>query len=138
MSVKLDQAMIEAFISEAFGLDVIHDNDDGAASPQAPAGSKYFELATFQNPIQPVTLGHSSDVTGVLQFILAWPLGVGSIPPKMKAQEVFDAFPAGRRVSFDGQKLVIGSHHRFKAGRNDEKGRYEVIGRINYAAFVSR
>lgn len=137
MTVELDQAMIGAFRSGEFGLPVVYENeDDETASPEA--GSKYFELQTFQNAVQPLTLKHSGDVTGVLQFVLSWPLGGGAMDAKIKAQEVFDAFPAGRRVSHGGQVVVIRGHHLFKAARNDEKGRFEVVGRINYAAIVSR
>lgn len=137
MSVKLDQAMIGAFRSGDFGLPVVYENDeDGDDAPAV--GDKFFELRTFQNPSEPVTLNGINDVTGVLQFTLAWPLGGGAIPAKVKAQEIFDAFPSGRRVSHDGQTLVIRGHHLFKAAKNEQKGRFEVVGRINYVALVPR
>ena len=137
MTVKLDQALIGAFRDGGFGLPIIYENEDSTGA-DTPVGSKYFELQLFQNPAEPVTLSHSRDITGVFQFLLAWPSGVGAMEAKIKAQEVFDAFPTGRRVSFGGQVLVIRGQHLFKAAKNEEKGRFEVIGRLNYAALVSR
>jgi hypothetical protein len=132
--IKLDQALTAAFIDGAFGLEIVHEND----TENPPKGAKFCELQTFQNPKAPITLNGSSDVTGVLQFTLAWPLGGGAVPAKEQAQTVLDFFPAGKRVSFGGQTLVIGSQHLFRAAPNVEKGRYEVVGRINYAAIVPR
>ena len=138
MTVKLDQALIAAFRDGAFGLPVIYDNEDASDSAQPEPGVEHFELTTFSNSVEPLTLAHSGDTTGVLQFTLAWPSGGGAMPAKLKVQEVFDAFPAGRRVSHGGQTLVIQGHHLFKASQNNEKGRFEVVGRINYAAIVPR
>lgn len=135
MSVKLDQALTEAFIAGAFGLPIVHENDD---ENTAEPGSKFFELQTFHNPTRPIGVNSSNDTTGVLQFVLAWPLHDGAIEAKKKADEVFAAFPVGRRVSFEGQTLVIGGHHLFRAAPDKDKGRFEVVGRINYAAIVPR
>jgi hypothetical protein len=57
MSVKIDQALVSAFIAGGFGLSIAHEN-----APFEPAGqTPYAEIKVLQNDITAGTLNDTND-----------------------------------------------------------------------------
>ena len=132
MSVKIDQALLSAFIAGDFGLPIAHEN----APFEENTSVAYVALKLFQNENRPHDLAHTDSITGAFQCILRYPLNKGAIPAKIKLGEIFDYFRIGRRFEYAGQGLEVRSQHRFS--NREEDGMYQVTGRINYRAYLPR
>lgn len=138
MSVKLRKAMTAAFIAGDFGLPIEFPNEHEDEDNPPAVGSPVVEVRNFSNPVTPLGLTASSETTGLLQFSLLYPAGTGAIPAEDKAQEIFDAFQLGQRLSYGGESLVLKAHHLVSAGHDKTRGAFKVVGRINYAALLPR
>jgi len=132
MSVKIDQALVDHFIDQSFGLPIAHENANYTPSP----GTEYAEVRTLPNDVLPADLATNNDTTGVFQFILRYPEGVGAIPAKTQADTIFAAYPIGGRIAYSGQSLTVTGHSRPDAV--PEGGFYKVVGRIFYTADIPR
>lgn len=132
MMLRIDQAFVSDFITQAFGLPIAHENVDYTPT----AGTPYVEVRTFQNAVLPADLATLNDTTGLFQFILRYPEGAGAIPAKAQADTIFAAYPVGRRLTYDGQSLTITGYERPEAVPED--GWFKVLGRIYYRADIAR
>lgn len=132
MSVRVDQALISAFVAGNFDLPIAHEN----ALFEEDKSTAYVALTVFQNEDRPFDLAHINSQTGALQCVLRYPLQSGAIQAKQKLSEIFDYFKIGRRFQFEGQAVQIRSLQRFS--NRQEDGMYHVTGRINYVAYLPR
>lgn len=132
MSVKIEQAFLSDFIAGDFGLPVHHENTEYAPEP----GSPWVSVKMFENPVTAFTVADHDETDGFFQFTLHYPEGEGAMPAKAKCEEVFAAYPIGRRVTYDGQAAHVTARHRVDVG--PQGGWFMVTGRIIYRAFVAR
>lgn len=132
MSVKIDQALTQRFISGNFGLPIAHENTQYTPT----AGAAYAEIKVFGNDVTPFSFAHSDETDGFLQIILRYPLDTGAIAAKTKADEILAAYRIGTRLMYDGQRVTITRNQRMD-GR-EEGGWYQIVLRVFYAAIMSR
>ena len=132
MSVKLDQALLQAFIDGAFGLPIAQENDGYTPTP----GTAYVELEVMKNSENAFTLNDLNDNTGLLQVAFNYPTGEGAIAAKDKRDEVSDAFPIGEVLTYAGQSLQITGKQTPKAA--PRAGWYRLLLRINFVAYLPR
>lgn len=130
--LKIDQGLVSDFVAQSFGLPIAHENADYKPT----AGTAFVSLINFPNDVRPVGLADTDEMDGVLQFILYYPVGKGAIEAKTKAQAIFDAYPAGREITYSGVTLYIQGHER--ASAIPEDGWYKVRGLIYYTARIVR
>lgn len=130
--LAIEQAFISDFIAQAFGLPIAHENADYEPTP----GTPYVELRMFPNDARAADLATTNRTTGLMQFTLFYPEGEGAIPAKLKRQDVFDAYPVGRVLTYSGQRVTITGQSPFNAYPQD--GWFKVIGRLSYAADITR
>ena len=102
---SVEQALLSAFEAEDFGIIVAHENveQDNLEPP-------YVKLQILQNPKVPWSQSELDAVSGVLQFDIHYPLGLGQFPAKAKRDEIFAAFPIGFEAIYSGQFVTIDSH----------------------------
>lgn len=130
--LKIDQALISAFITGEFCLGIAHENLD--YTPQH--GKAYAELLVLQNDVTPATLADSNDTDGVFRVILRYPVNSGAVSVKTKADEIFSVFKIGQRLTYDNVDLVIlGNRRQPGLGEN---GWYKVILDMPYRANLTR
>lgn len=131
-SAKLDQAFIDRFVSQAFGLPIAHEN-----LPFEPtAGTPYVELKVLQNDTTPRSLSDTDQTDGVFRVILRYPVDQGAIAAKQKADNILNAFKVGRRVSYQGVSATVVSHSRREGYAED--GWYKLVVDFRYRAFIKR
>lgn len=132
MSVNIDQAFIDSFIDNDFGLEIAHENLAYSPSP----GTEYVELLNIPNDITPLSLTGSDETDGIFRIILRWPVDDGSINAKTKADEIMSAFKIGTQVCYNGQCSTVTRQARQK-GFN-ESGWYKILITIGYHAILVR
>jgi hypothetical protein len=132
MSVKIDQALISAFIDASFGLPIAHEN--GTYDPQP--GTDYAELLVLQNNITPLNLSSSNETDGIFRVILRYPAGELAITSKTMADTIFANFGIGQRLSYSGVKVTIMSNQR-GPGVNEDSW-YKMVLTMSYRAFLAR
>lgn len=130
--LKIDQALISAFIDGGFGLPIAHENIDYAPT----AGTAYVELLVLQNDVTPATLADSNDTDGVFRVILRYPIGGGAVAAKTKADQVFTVFAIGQRLSYDGVTLTILRNSRQPGVA--EEGWFSLVLDMPYRANIVR
>ncbi|WP_299945356.1 phage tail terminator-like protein [uncultured Ruegeria sp.] len=130
--LEIEQAFISDFITQDFGLPIAHENVGYDPEP----GTPYVKLEIFPNAERPADLNSTNNTTGLMQFTLYYAEGNGAIPAKVKRQEIFDAFPIGRVLTYSGRRVTITGRNPFRAYPDD--GWYKVIGRVSYEADVPR
>lgn len=110
MSIKIDQALTQAFIDGDFGLPIAHENAD--YSPVS--GTAYAEIKVIPNEAVPDTLGASGydETTGLFQVTLRYPVGGYSITAKTKADEMMAYFVIGSEFTYSGQTVLITRKNR--------------------------
>lgn len=131
MSVKIDQAFVDAFIKGDFGLPIAHENAD-----YTPGSDPWVKLRTLPNDITPATLVGTNETDGVFRAILHYPAGSGAIVAKQKADEILAAFGVGAQVCYGGQCSTITNQYRQPGVVED--GWYRVVITIGYRAFIKR
>ncbi|MCO6427057.1 phage tail terminator-like protein [Nitrosomonas communis] len=132
MTIKIDQALIQHFISGSFGLPIAHEN-----LPYSPvAGTAYAEILVIQNDITAADLSHTNETDGIFRVILRYPVDSGSIAVKQKADAIFSYFKIGSEIAYAGQEIVITRHAR--ANGYSEQGWYKIVITISYKAFLAR
>lgn len=132
MTIKVDQALINAFITGAFGLPIAHENIDYTPT----VGTAYVELTVFDAGTAPLSMSDSDEQLGILQAILRHPPDAGAIAAKTAAEAIFDYFPIASRHLYSGQYVQILAHDR-GAGRVVD-GWYQIVCRVRFRAFVDR
>lgn len=130
--LTIDQALVSDFISQSFGLPIAHENADYKPVP----GTAFVTLRNFINDVRPIGLADTDETSGALQFILHYPVGEGAITAKTTAQTIFNAYPAGRELTYSGIIVYIAGHERPSAIPED--GWYKVAGLIYYEARIPR
>lgn len=132
MTIKIDQALIQHFISGSFGLPIAHEN-----LPYAPtSGTPYAEILVIQNDITAADLSHTNETDGIFRVILRYPVDTGAVTAKQKADAIFSYFKIGSEISYSGQEIVITRHAR--ANGYSEQGWYKIVITISYKAFLAR
>lgn len=127
--LETEQAFVQDFTAQAFGLPVAHENTD--YTPQA--GQAWALLRCFPNEEVADSVDATTTATdGLWQFTLHYPLGEGAIPAKAMRQTIFDAYPVGRRLTYGGQSVVVTAVNPFDAA--PQGGWFQVVGRIFYQA----
>ncbi len=146
--IQIDQGLITRFMAEITGLDVVHENGIyqvwGSSSYGNPivgtyvptAGRPYCEIIVLQNDVTPATLRHSNDTDGVFRVLLNYPVNTGAVAAKLKADQIFEAFPIGQRLTYGGVTLTIMSNHRQPGV--PESGWYRLALTIGYRATIQR
>ena len=132
MSVKIDKAFVSAYIDADIGLDVAHENS--AYNPTS--GTEYVELINIPNDITPLSVTGTDQTDGIFRIILYWPVNVGAITPKLKADEILAVFTLGSKVCYSGQCATITRSSRQKGLSVD--GWYRIIITITYKSFIGR
>jgi hypothetical protein len=132
MSVKIDQALILHFVGGDFGIDAAYENQ-----PYTPRqGVPYAEVSVLQNDITPVDLHYNNETDGTFRVVLRYPINTGAVAAKEMADQIFAHFAIGEQLSFDGQDLLITSHHRMSGA--SEQGLYKIVLTIGYQAYILR
>jgi hypothetical protein len=132
MSKKIDQAFVNTYIDAGIGLPIAHENT--AYSPTA--GTEYVELINLPNDITPLSINDTNETDGLFRIILYWPVNVGSVQAKLKADEILAVFTIGSRVCYDSQCATITRASRQKGIAVD--GWYKTILTIGYYAAIGR
>jgi hypothetical protein len=130
--VAIDQALISAFISGAFGLPIAHENIDYAPT----AGTAYAELLVLQNDVTPATLANSNDTDGVFRVILRYPANSGAVAAKVKADAIFNVFAIGQRLTYSGVTVTVLRNSRQPGVA--EEGWYTLVLDMPYRANIVR
>lgn len=130
--LKIDQALLTAFVDGGFGLPIAHENLDFEPTP----GEAYAELLVLQNDATPATLKHTNETDGVFRVILRYPVNKSSIPAKTKVDEIFAVFKIGQRLTYGGVSLTLTANQR--APGINEDGWYKLVLTMPYRAFLAR
>lgn len=132
MSLKIDQAFLQAYTNGNFGLEIADQNE-----PFDPtAGTPYAELINAPNPITYFGTKHYNETSGVFRIILRYPLNQGAVDAKTKAEEIMAYFPVRSRVTYEGQSARVTSVSRQPGVPED--GWYKVVVTIRYIAIIER
>ena len=129
---NIDQAFINEFINQSFGLPIAHENIDFTPT----AGTAFVSLRLLSNDVTPLSYTESDETDGIFRIILNWPAGKGSIQAKNKADEILAAFNIGTRLSYSGQYLTVTSASREQGESID--GWYRIIISIAYYAVIDK
>jgi len=133
-ALKIYQAFVQTLRNGAYlsGVSIAYENQ--AFTPKA--GKPYAELRYFPNETAPLGLKHTDETTGVFSIVLKYPVDVGAIVVKSKAQDIANAFKAGSVINYDGQRVdVVNSSSG--SGRT-ENGWYIQTVDIRFRAFSAR
>jgi hypothetical protein len=130
-SVKIDQALLSAFIDGAFSMPIAHEN-----LAFTPGSDAYAEVLILQNDTTPWSLKHSNETDGILRIILRYPADTGAIAAKQKAEEIFNVFKIGSRHVYDGATVTITSNQRARGVQ--ETGWYKLVLSMQYKAYLKR
>ena len=134
MSVKIDQALVQAVIDGNFNLSIAHENIVFDPSP----GYAHMIVEIIRNPADPITMGSggTDETTGILQCRIRYPVDTGAIVAKQKADDLLAYFRIGRVFTYSGQRVQIMSKDR-GSGRIDE-GWYQLVTRFVFEARTQR
>lgn len=132
MSVKIDQAFVEAFIAGAFGLEIAYENQDYTPTE----GTPYAEIVMIPNDITPLGLAQTDETDGIFRVLLNYPENKSDLPAKQKADEIFAAFPIGRVLTYSGQRTTITNQSRARGVPED--GWYRLSLSFSYRSFLTR
>lgn len=134
MSVKIDQALVQAFIDGAFGLPIAHENETYEPTP----GTAHAILQVVRNEAVPLTFGDNGvdETTGFLQATLRYAPNTGAIAAKAKADSLLSYFRIGRVFTYSGQRVQIVGKDR-GSGRVED-GWYQLITRFEFNARTER
>ena len=146
MSLKIDQSFVQAILDGGLAIDVVHENGaysvwggssythhSGVYTPDA--NREHIEIRSFPAGTVDIT-SDSDENVGLFQAIIKYPVDVGAITIKTKAEALLGLFPIGAAITYDSQKTYPVSKNR--DGGRIEAGFYQVVARVNYRAFVSR
>lgn len=132
MTAKLEQALIEHFISGNFGLEIASENENFDPSEL----ERYVAISSFVNDETAFSLNDSDQTDGFFQAILYYPVGELSMNAKNKADEIKRHFKIGLRLTRDGERLTITSRSS-EPGANEDSW-YKIVVRIFFTAVLPR
>jgi len=132
MSIKIDQAFIQAYIDNNFDIATAYENENYTPT----AGTPYIELININNDITPLSVTDSNETDGIFRLILRWPLLQGAIAPKIKANEIITAFKIGTKVCYAGDCATVTNTSIDRGYAED--GWYKLILTIGYYAILGR
>ena len=125
--IEAQQAFVSDFITQAFGLPIAYENDDYDPTP----GTPWVAIRTFPGQTFPGAIaGTQPEQAGFFQFVLNYPTGEGAMAAKLKAQDIFDAYPIARRVTYGGEAARVTSYQQFDT--SPQGGWFQLVGRIFY------
>ena len=125
--LTIDQAFVNDFITQAFGLPIAHEN----ANYTPTKGTAHVILRMFQNADEAGDLAvDTTETTGLFQFSLRYPPGEGAIAAKTQRNTIFAAYPIGRRITYGGNTVRVTGRSPFDNA--PVEGWYQVVGRIFY------
>lgn len=132
MSIKVDQALVQSFISGNFLLPIAHENIDYTPT----VGTAYAEITVFDTGTEPLDLAHTNEQIGLFQCVLRYPVNTGAVAAKTKAEAIFNRFEIGSKHTYSGQDVWITAHDRQPG--YPENGWYKIVMRMRYRAFITR
>lgn len=130
--IEVDQALIQTFIDNSFGLPIAHENQQYTPT----AGTAYVELRVLQNDITPFTLKDSDETDGVFRIRLFYPADTGAVTAKQKADAIFSVYKIGATLTYNNVNLTVMSNQRQPGLAED--GWYQLVLTINYRAYLAR
>lgn len=130
--IKVDQALISAFIDSNFGYPIAHENQHFEPQP----GQPYFEIYVLPNDLTPLTISDTDETDGVFRVVMRFPENSGAAFAKSEADYIFSKFPIGKKIEYEGQQVLVTRHNR-QRGIN-EGGWYVLVLSIGYRAFIRR
>lgn len=147
MSIKIDQAFIDATLNAGLAIDVVHENGvysvwsgseyDGHVGVYKPTnGRPYVKIKQFPAGSGPLSLADSDDHRGMFQAKFKYPADSGAVAIKEKAETFLDAFQIGTPILYSGQKIFPESKRR--DGGRIEGGFFQIVCRVEYRAFTTR
>jgi len=147
LSVKIDQAFIDATINAGLAIDVVHENgvysvwSDSAYTDHVGVykptnGRPYVKIKQFPAGSAPLTLACSDDHRGMFQAKFKYPADTGAVTTKEKAESLLAVFQIGTPIVYSGQKVFPESKRR--DGGRIEGGFYQIVCRVEYRAFTTR
>ncbi len=147
MSIKIDQAFINAVMTGGLALDVVHENGlhsvwSGSAYSSTQgvyvptANRPFLEIRNFPADETPYSLNNSNSAVGLFQAIIKYPTDSGAVAAKTKAEQLLSLFSIGGALTYDGQLVFIQAKSR-DGGRSDG-GFYQIVCRVNYQAYKPR
>ena len=132
MSLSIDDAFVQAFIDEDFGLPIAHEN----MAYEPTAQTAYAEIFVIPGPRRPLSIVETDETSGIFRVILRYPVDSGSITAKTKAEAIIAAFPVNSTVTSGSQTARVTSIDRSRGYPED--GWYKLTVTILYQAFITR
>lgn len=130
--IRIDQALVQEFISGGFDIPIAHEN----VSYKATDGLPYAELLVLQNNRTALSMNDTDQTDGVFRVLLSYPVNQGAIGIKQKAQQIMDHFRIGKRCYYSDVNIVIQSQQRQPGLAED--GWYKIIVTFGYRANITR
>jgi hypothetical protein len=136
-SLRVYQAFVNYFTSGAgasimSGLGIAYENSPFSPTAQTP----WAELRYFPNETSGLSLRDKNETTGVFSVILRYPVDVGAIVVKSKAQAIIDALNPGKVINYTGQRVHIVNSSSGSGFAED--GWYKQVVDIRFRAFSVR
>jgi len=148
MSLRVRQALTNAFLNADFELDTVHQNgayttfaDDSYTSNVGTytptTGRPYCELRMFDAGTDAATLNSWDEELGIFQIMLYYPEHQGAIPADTKVKAITDAFYLYSTHTYLTQSVQLVNGRSVQEGVNEE-GWYKLRIRLPYRAFTPR
>lgn len=132
MSLKVAQALYQAWIGGDFGLPTAYPNQ--AFEPID--GVPYAQVYVAGNDTTAKDLAHTDVTDGVFRVILRYPANGGAIAGERKSEEIRKYYHIGKRFEYDGQLVVVRSYSQEPGAPDD--GWYKLVLTIRYDADLPR
>ena len=145
--IKIDQAFTSALLAGGLAVDVVHEggafstwngsayvSETGVYEPSAER--PYIEESL--SPMGSIShdLANTNESVGLYQCIVRYPIDVGAISAKTKAEDILSLFAIGSTINYGGQVINIQSATR--TGGAVDGGYYILSARVNYTAYVPK
>ena len=128
----IQSALIESWNNGNFGLTTIYSDRNGSPT------TDHARLRFIPAASTPATMGSdgTNEVTGIFQVDIMTRTGRGNGEALESADSVCAAYPSGRRISYNGQQIIIWGAEL--NGPRSEGGWLRSTVSINFAAYVRR
>jgi hypothetical protein len=133
-ALKIYQSFVNNIRSSSMlsGMGIAYENQ----SFKPVAGKPYAQLRYFPNETAPLGIGSTNETTGVFSVTLRYPVDLGAIVVKSKAQAIVDHFRPGSYIYYEGQRVDI--VHSSSGSGIIEEGWYKQTIDIRFRAFSAR
>ncbi len=132
MSIKVDKALTNSFVSGAFGLPIAHEN-----LPYAPVnGTAYAQITVFDSGKVAADLSTHDRQVGIFQVVLRYPENKGAIQAKTKAEAILSHFKLYSEHSYEDQAVTITAIS--KSHGYNEGGWFKIVLRMTFRSFTPR